>query len=582
GPETVNPIAHRGLKGLKKAVKNTLRDHSDLADTILENFDEDSMDLYSGEINELARLGPPFWPLVKSLVLFKMESIDELDTENICGLAAVFSPGGIDDPIIQKLLLEKAYDSADSTGGFLGLADGLAVGSDESKVLIGKAISAAQHWYDLENILDHKACDKSMWDEIESTYEARIKDEGFAQISNPLDLLKKAFEKNFVDQRYLIFRLKELLTSDNAQSYLDIYKSLKYLPADFDEKDSHFADELRLLLSEYFSKAKAAATSDEEICEFYGFLIDDLEDNELAQSYRDEHAIIIDRHLSEIAEAAACRKINETICQCALIAAVGDGSISNEEVEEVPNVKPFIGMFRDNREAILTLERTSDIEKARELRGVTTLVHDLSLQVVDDLFEIPSYIQEVVEEMKDARPDDDPSTDGLYLLIKLYASKVEDRLDQRITLWAAKEVASIDGLDHREREFLEAFAKEWNLTVAENDRYFEDVVYPVMDDHFEFSGIRTGGVLEGLRDIDKKIAEGAYGSEVPRTLKEHLGVDSFEDLARAFGHEEEQPEVVEETDGDEYPPIFDALFSSEGDWDKVREAAEKGEDVNSV
>ena len=67
------------------------------------------------------------------------------------------------------------------------------------------------------------------------------------------------------------------------------------------------------------------------------------------------------------------------MCQCALLVSAGDGTISQEEIGEVGEVKAFLGMLIRNREAIEALDQSGDIEQAKELRGDMVLMHEMDL-----------------------------------------------------------------------------------------------------------------------------------------------------------------------------------------------------------
>jgi len=258
----------------------------------------------------------------------------------------------------------------------------------------------------------------------------------------------------------------------------------------------------------------------------------------------------------------------DNICQCALLVAAGDGSISEEESEEVDRMRALVEMVFRNRHAIELLEETEDIDNARENRGDTRLIHTLA-------FGTPSYHLEVIEQIQELQSPED-----FISLVKLYAAKIEDPFACKIAAWAAQEVAAIDGLEEGEEKVLQVMANVWGISLKENSRFIERIVGPIISDDVEYSGAPSSdeellGMAQQLDDMMKE----DEGSADSATMAELLGASSMEDLVKKVFDIEELEEYEETED---FPEIFEVLHQSQGDWNEVSRAAEAGVDVNEV
>lgn len=232
----------------------------------------------------------------------------------------------------------------------------------------------------------------------------------------------------------------------------------------------------------------------------------------------------------------------EAILRPAFLCAIGDGQIADEELQDLYDIQPALRQFLEAREGIKKYLETGDFEEAKKIydgsdRPIQINAHDL---VADMFGGVPTFLESLYEEARGASDKEE-----LFAIFEVEAAQITDPFLQELALLAMNWVASKDG----------DFARG------------ERMVY----NHFE----------NELWKLDP---------QRPDFIRAAVSVERGEEISEPAGSDEEvlaellemvSDSIPEETDRDDYPPIFDELFV-EGDWDKVREAAERGEDVNSV
>lgn len=558
------------LRKLKQKLRSGLAPLEDLRDEILDGLADDEEPYLSVyDLEMLASAGPDFHPMLKMIIDYVLEHPDQFYGDDFfASLPMLLLPHGLDDEALLHKALARAEDRANTTSSLLSLAEAFHDDVARSKIM-RRALSAASDWYDLGHIVGQivkeNECDRSLWGDVQSVLNQKLGDEQFGAHSNPVSVFAAAMKRGFVSGDDVLSFAHRCI-EERLAAPLRVEQALRFLDVDADE-GAYFErlEELRhRAMTE--AEAEATATSDDELMELYEYLKNDLEDEQRANEFAERHREVVEAHQSGVAHREAESRELDNICKCAVLVAAGDGEISSKESEEVGKIKTFVRMLRWNREAIFTLQRTSDIEAARKVRAGTVLLHEPVLSE-------PPFARAVLEDLAGIS-----SPDEVLALLRLYASRVTDEFDRRLALWAAEEVAASDGFEDGEKKLLAVFAAEWEIDLAENRRFFKNVVYPAIDDQFEFTSVDDEGAAGAARELDAVVAEGGEQAEALQTLMEAVGVDSFDELARALPGDEDEAEIIEDT---EPPAIFEVLLEK-GDWQAVRKAAENGVDVNEV
>jgi ankyrin repeat protein len=187
------------------------------------------------------------------------------------------------------------------------------------------------------------------------------------------------------------------------------------------------------------------------------------------------------------------------------------------------------------------------------------------------VFGAPSYVREVFEDVEDVETHED-----YIALAQLYASKITDKYHRRLALWAAKEVAEVDGLDEGEAVLLALFAMEFELDPKENMNYFQNVAFPAISDDFSPGFKDDSERASELEKMDQLLEGEGEEAEAARSMMEALGLESFGDLGKLLS-DDDDGDIIEDT---EPPAIFAALFE-DSSWDDVITAINEGAEVNA-
>ena len=548
------------LKDIKHLVRKKLKGHTEQKESLLATFeDEDYISLYPLEVEELIELGPEYYSFAISIIWFAHKH-SEISPEDCCEFAKMCETGCLNCPHLQRKLIEQAVSNASESDDFLALA-GLSKlkipGMLASQEYFQKAVIAVQSVCDAQAVLGNKLADENTFAQMYELLEKNLEDKEFVDaIYNPADMLEVAKDSELIGidrQRQGL----EMLLQSNSQAlpYMSMVSSV-------------YDDSLADLRNAFLKKAMDQATTAEKKIEIYEFIKDELEDEKRASEYLEENKDELSQLLGEKEQSEEQEQLIDNICQCALLAAAGDGSISEEESEEVGQMRATVEMIFRNRHAIELLEETEDIEKAREARSGTFLIHSLTLFA-------PAYHREVIEHLQEVQ-----GPEGFISLVKLYAAKIEDPFARKIAAWASQEVAAIDGLDDGEQKVLSVMADVWGIKLKENSRFIEDVVGPIISDEIAFTGKSSSDkeLLDDAKKMDEML-KADENSELAESLGELLGANSIEDLAKKI-FEIEENEEYEETE--EFPDIFGILNESQGAWEQVAKAAKNGVAVNEI
>lgn len=547
---------------LKRALKAAKSDDCDALDEIASSINKDEIYLSTYDIWEAVEAGEMCWPFVISAIDFALKYEDIVETDWHEHLP-ILAPSGINAPDLYERLMAKVKAESTDVETLLTLAE---LTSDDVERLsyFEKSIKAANHFYDLKKVVEAGIDDKT-WHLINNKVEENVTDQEYCSIGDPLDVLLEGKEKDFLSIEDVLDRVESWINAETVPCALsDIASSLNYR-FDDDELDTAMTGKAKVLMAQYLDAYQLRVEDDEEIVACYEFLTDTIEDEERAKNFRSRHEAVISAHDEESEEQEAWDEAINAICKCAILVAAGDGHVSEEEAEEMSKVKPFVNMFVKERECVEILEKTGDRESSRAARGEIFLVHEMLL------FGSPSYVREVFEDIEDIESPED-----YFALAQLYASKITDKYHRRLALWAAKEVAEVDGLDEGEAILLTIFANEFGLDLKENMSFFQNIAFPAINDDISTGFHDKAERTSALNEMDQLAEEEGYEAEAARSIMEALGLESFGELAQLLSDDDD--ELVEDT---EAPPIFSALMEN-GDWDDVLTAINEGADVNAV
>lgn len=532
--------------------------------------------------------------------------------------------GSTGDSARESALLQLALSAAKSSDDHVEIASHPLIARDavQARAQLDAALFAAADVGDLRKVLDHDAATADLLAPVLERLRVSCGEQDFLSSAwNPLDVLKVACNKEFMTKEAAEAEILSLVDASPVLSdTAEVATPGASVGGDAEEDASADGDEVArelglpdlseitdvdgesmqlLSLAEsannedwaslrdtLLDRAMKAANRPGQKYAIYQFLNEKLGNKQYswrrdkgststeaedarALAYLDANRDILQPFIEKKNEGERVEALMDSICQCALLVSWGDGELSAEEKEEIQKVRPIAEMIYRNRDAIALLEKTEAIDKAREARKSTVIMHSLSSMW---MFE-PAYSQELTESLAEVS-----SLEELDALVRMYAAKIEDPFGKRLAAWTATEVASADGLEDGEKRILKLMAEVWELDLKENQRYFADFVYPTTSDNIEFTGKSGGDRLAEARALDAKLREEG-GEEVAGTLAELLGVDSIEALVRLLRSQDQEEEEVEDTRP--LPPVFEAVFHR-GSIEEAVQLVRSGEDANQT
>jgi ankyrin repeat protein len=595
---------------LKKLARSTLKDDPGVKEEVLDMLSywdpkEAYIDLYAFQIEELIWDEPPqYYHLALNLIHYAFHHGDDFELEQWCGIFDLLGPNLLSDESLQILILAKIVKSANCVADYLAMADldeNPVLKSSDRRLWLDKAEKSVADFDDAYGVINHALCTPALALRLLAVAETWISSiEKHDFIYSPISLIQKCFDNDFIDVSYTTLMLSQLL--DSALKIDQTLSIIGDLLVNEDEENI-FAE----MIPKFIHKLEVANASAEEAFQVYEYFLEVAEDAEdslsylggdedededdakqvaaeqlaltekathfkdRAANYKAGKVDLMDDLIADKEDDDALTTLIDVICQCTAFVSAGDGQLSHAEIEEVDQVRGIVGQFIRNRAAIEELDNTEDIDKARALR------QDMTVNIMHVMFGYPAFMNEAIELWKEVQSEEE-----FMALARLFASKIKDPFMQRVTAWAAKEVASIDGFAEGEKDILREMAGVWGLDLKENDRYFSDVVYPALNDKFEYTG-KSGDILETARALDA--IDATVDDDVIKTLAEEFGCSSMEDLAKMLmkfsGKEIEEEIQYEDTEQSDFPLIWQALLL-EGDWAKVQTLVENGEDPNQT
>ena len=473
------------LKDLRRQIQTVLKGDKELRDEILASYEDDeNLYLRLIELEAISIQGLQGYSLARSMIRYALPRVTA-DIDDLVKLRFWCGPHYLNDPGLVVAISAAAGEAASSTNDFLTLADAMASDGDRERAaqlfqqavaaaqstedhlrlttndisplkpralrsIIDKAIAAASDVGDLRRVL---ACDAATADLVKPVIKrmrSAVADKDFfATAWNPLEVLQAAFEKGFIDQstveKELLALIKlspvlgDAIEAEGARTEGQLSDDAEYWVEGMggaqgrDVKPMHLlsmaqsaqGQEWQALGERLLAMAKKAASTPERKYAVYRFMLDELDDEARAKAYRKTNAKVLKPLLDQRDAADQEAQLIDTICQCALLVAVGDGEISDEESAELENVRAIVEMIYRNRSAISILEQTSDIEKAKAARLSTALIHNMAL------FQ-PAYRSALEEDLSEIS-----SRADLDALLRQYAARIKDPFGRRLAAWAA-------------------------------------------------------------------------------------------------------------------------------------------------
>lgn len=556
-PEAFDAKRLKTTSEIKKALRVYSRRHGGGPfDEMLETIDDDQLYLSASDIKACVAKDVTCVPLILGIVKYCLDNNDCFygSWEDILPL---LEPGGLSAPALHDEIRNEINENASTMTQFLALMRGERDEAEKDE-LMERALNACDDYHDVQRLTESAFVHtEAHWQRLKTLATEHMGDEDFESIGSIVNVYKAAMEKRFESFSSLLDAAKLALDhARTAEQRHSLLQDLSFLdpdaPSDQEALRGLIFSQLPALM-----EAEADASTIESI---YEFLKEGLEEEALAEAYRSKHEGTLKALEEEQAKRDLAQERLDHMCKCAALVALGDGQFSEEEAEEITKVKPFIRLFLQHEDAITYLEKSGNIDAAREMVGEVFLLHEMTL------FGPGHLVSDVIEDLGEGAGMED-----ILALITTYAAKITSPFERRVALWAAHEIAAADGLEPGEALLLEALASAMDLEVKENQQFFNRYAFPAINDSVPF-----GDSDENLESLARKLDEAAEEDEGVATLMEALGVSSFEELTSLFKDEKEDARVE-----DSEPAEWITLLSEEG-WEGVEEAVKKGLDVTEV
>lgn len=556
------------IRQLRQVTRKVFK-HDSIKEEILDGISETDVYIEMVCIEELLYQDDKYLAYIEKVIAFLLanKSLANDSKEMLFESLALFSVYGIDNKKLANEVERYCKEIASSYDDYMNLVNHVNSSKDKRNFL-KKAINSVEHCYDLEKIIENHVLTQAEWAMIDSIVDLNANSEEFHSIGNPIDVMLLGLKKKFINADDFILRIKNIIQNASL-GYTNLLKALIYIRSD-EEIDFTKAQKAALtrLQNKLLTIAENHATSSDDLIEIYQILTDSLKDKVAAEKFKARHhEAIQENELSEIRAEKQDESVHN-INKCVALVSLADGSFSEEEQDESEKITSYIRMFLQNEEAVMVLETTNDIDKARSVALGNMLIHHLS-------FGTPAFIDEVVDDIQSLSDGD-----NIKSLVEQYASELNTEYEKRIALWAAEEVAGVDGIGDSEKYVLGFFETEFEFTRKNNKKYFNTYIYPVIDEESDFNAPDDDNedydLFSAAKELDSEFQDN--DDEETSLLLEQLGVDSFEALASFLLKDEDDEPVVEDTDA----PIIFEVYLDTHDWEEVIAVAESGEDVNAT
>jgi len=545
-----NIVPHKNLSKFKtlpsinKALKIALPNNSDLVDNINNYLCRDSITLDSYDLRELAVESRDVWPILIAIVNYTLDNHNYYEnSEEAFELISLFQIDGINDPITANRLMDFCSEHCRSFDIRMGIAR-YCLAPKKRDEMLKSALASADSFYELEEFISSPLFNLSYWPLVKKAFDKKVKSADFSS-NNPMPLICTAYELECLDIVKLLQVVKNL-SNLSVNLMPRVFERLsQFLFEHSDDFDGGIKKDLEQVRKKVFKKESVKLTELSEIVEFKDSLEEMLEWGlENTSSFYSEFTLMYSEQLDQqkildIASANFENKLDQ-ICQCAMLVAAADSIFSEDELEEIGEVRPFIRLFMEHEEVVNTFLETGDVEQAKVYRPDSVLHHDISLLEYED------YIVEIIEKIERLT-----AASEIKGLIQHYSSNIDNLYEQRIALWAAEEICSVEGLNELKRRALKLLASYWGISISENRTFFKNVIYPATDDEYDFTPPDTVGLRDSARELDQLVKSDGEDSELFSQILGEMEVDSFDDLVSLVNDENENEN---ENDNDDLIP----------------------------
>lgn len=169
-------------------------------------------------------------------------------------------------------------------------------------------------------------------------------------------------------------------------------------------------------------------------------------------------------------------KLIEQIESLCFLVAVTDG-LSESEGLELEYIQGKIRMFLNAKPSVQEYENSGDLEKAvAKLKKPLIMEHVITFGKASHLDKVSKEVNELLER----KPDDVLAE--YEVLLKIYASEIEDEYHRKVAMICIEDVYGADGTSSTEKWAHIVLAKEWGISPMKTTKYYNEYVWPVIEE----------------------------------------------------------------------------------------------------
>jgi len=169
-------------------------------------------------------------------------------------------------------------------------------------------------------------------------------------------------------------------------------------------------------------------------------------------------------------------KLIESIESLCYMVAVIDG-LSEAEAFELEYIQGRIRMFLNAKPSVQEYEKSGDLEKAvAKLKEPLIVEHIITFGMASHMNIVAKEVMDLIE----SKPDDIMAE--YEVLLKIYASEIEDEYDRKIAMICIEDVYKSDGASSAEKWAHIVLAKEWGISPMKVTKYWNEYVHPVIEE----------------------------------------------------------------------------------------------------
>lgn len=169
-------------------------------------------------------------------------------------------------------------------------------------------------------------------------------------------------------------------------------------------------------------------------------------------------------------------KLIEHIESLCFLVAVTDG-LSESEGLELEYIQGKIRMFLNAKPSVQEYENSGNLEKAiAKLKKPLIIEHVFTMGMASHLEKVSKDVNELLE----SKPDDVLAE--YEVLLKIYASEIEDEYYRKVAMVCIEDVYQVDGTSSTEKWAHIVLAKEWGISPMKATKYWNEYVFPVIEE----------------------------------------------------------------------------------------------------